>query len=236
MIKRLFFGPLALLSTGVVAFGAATGNWLVTGFGVFGWVANAVWTGITGQISAGPHPSELGAEGRSLLRPLTESRRRLAELADRNRHLPEVSVISEEAVQEADAIIQHATKLIQNRQGVKALLRTRNEAQLSLGRLSREMEQTRSDAERASLQSAMAATQRQIEQYSELERKSDQILAQLRDAQAALASLEADLTSRAASQRMNIDERGELDEMMQRLRSLNRSLEEAEQMEQTEQA
>lgn len=187
------------------------------------------------QSRSGPHPSELSAEGRMILRPLRQIHDSLAEIVRNNSDVPEIKVVGEEALLESTGIMLHATELIQRRAQFKKSLRGRSEAQLALNRLQRDLQAATSDAERAALQSAIAATEDQIHEYARLDNAVSTVGARIKEAEATLATMKAQMVASLATAQYDEVERSELDSMVQRLRDLNRSLDEAQTMNEVQQ-
>jgi hypothetical protein len=153
------------------------------GFGIAGWVSLllaafgtvavfftvllAIGKRRRGPVVQVPHPAELDAEARRLLRPIRQLHERLRELESSLGDVPEFRVLAREAVQESDHLLTQAVRLTETRAGLLRVLKGRVEAESQAFRLQREIEASQDDTERASLESALAARQSEIASYDE---------------------------------------------------------------------
>jgi len=168
----------------------------------------------------------LGEEARWLLRPIRQLRDGLAELSRRAK-APEVRIIAAEAVSEADAVLEHATRLVEARESLKRGLKSRGEAETNYGRLQRQYVQATSDSERAALESAMEARSREIQSYDAAQAKIREIDGKLREAEATLSELKARLSAGSVHAGTDMDE-AEFGDVVSRLKGLGRSFDEVQ--------
>lgn len=193
------------------------------------WVASVAIASMSGRgTSESPHAAELSPESRMLLRPLTTARDDLAQIVEHNQDMPTVKVIGGEAIQEADTIIEHATKLLGLRTQLKKTLRGKSEAEVERGKLESKLAAADSDTERAALRAAIEATRQQGSHFDQVERAVSQIDAKMTEAQAALSELKARIAVGAAGARTESMEEEQLNDMVGRLKSLSASFDEAE--------
>lgn len=206
---------------------------LLAGFGTFAvFVAVLVAIGRKRRGSSVqlPHPAELDAEARRLLRPIRLLHERLRELEGSLGDVPEFRVLAREAVQESDHLLAQAVRLTETRAELLRVLKGRVEAESQAFRLQREVESSQGESERASLQSALAARQSEIASYDQAERTIDQIETSLREAEALLAELQARVATGAAGVRAQALEPEEFGGMVERLKALGKSLDETEEL------
>lgn len=183
-----------------------------------------------GSVVALPHPAELDAEARRLLRPIRLLHERLRELEGSLGDVPEFRVLAREAVQESDHLLAQAVRLTETRAGLLRVLKGRVEAESQAFRLQREVEESQDETERASLESALSARQSEIASYDQAERTIDQIETSLREAEALLAELQARVATGAAGVRAQALEPEEFGGMVERLKALGKSLDETEEL------
>jgi len=99
------FGSPAVLLAGVVT-------------GVIGLLIDVAQKG---KLQRQDDPADMGAEARWLLRPIRELREGLAKIVQQSASSPEVGVIAQEAIVEADGIYAKAIELVRAREGLKSL-------------------------------------------------------------------------------------------------------------------
>ncbi len=171
---------------------------------------------------------DLSNENRTLIRPLEEIRKQIEAVVEQNRDMATVSVIGQEALTEADSIIEHGLKLLENRSQLKKTLRGRSEAEASLKQLQTNLASATSDTERGALESAIASRTAEIKSYSRVEQLIELIDGKMNEAVAALSELKAHLATGAAGARADAMAPEQLSEMVSRLKSLGKSFDEAE--------
>ncbi len=174
-----------------------------------------------------PEAGELGAEGRSLVRPLRDAQRRLSELAAQNAGRPEVAVVATEAAAEAETVVARATEIALARQRLKETIRGRGLAETELGRAERLLTEAKSDAERQALEAARASRTEQLKRLDEAQATVDALSARLRQAEAVLGELTASVTAASVSAQAQAIDREALDSALTGLRSFGTSLDEA---------
>lgn len=203
-------GQVLLIGTGIV-------------LAAFGGVA---WALSKSKASMESDPAELGAEARWLLRPIRELRNSLAETATKTPDMT-TKVIAQEAVSEADEILRKATEMVAVRERLKTGLKGQGEAETHLGRIQRDIATATSDAERDALQTALQARQTEIVAYATAKSKIAEIDGRLKLAEATLAELRARLSTSGVTASPTGHE-AEFTDMVQRLRTLGTSFDEAQ--------
>ena len=183
-----------------------------------------------GKVSRQDDPADMGAEARWLLRPIRELREGLAKIVQQSANSPEVGVIAQEAIVEADGIYQKAIELVRAREGLKKSLKGRGEAETNLGRLERQLATAGSDGEKTALESAVAARKEEIAAYDSAQGRVQEIDSRLNQAEATLAELKAKLMTGMVGVGTVEGHQDEFNEMVQRLKTLGQSFEEAQGM------
>lgn len=230
---RLLVHPSVVISVCVVIVGVISRSLPLVLLGIVGGIGAIAVASMRMRAEAeleGLNLDDLDAEGRILLRPFGRLRADLQAVVDRHSDQPSVKVIGAEAVREADAIVAQAHRLVQARAGLRKSLRGKGEAELGVRRLSQQLEAAPSDAERASLASAIQAHQEEIAQYDRLQQAVVEAESRLRQAEAALSELKSRLEVGAASQASAALMEDELGDVVARLKSLGKSFDEAENM------
>lgn len=226
----LLVAGIALLGVGIV-----TGQFLIAGLGVASLAVGGIaWALVKSKATIANDPSELGAEARWLLRPIRELRASLGELATKAGD-PATRVIAQEAATEADEILRKATDMASAREQLKRGLKGQGEAETNLGRLQRELASAQSDGEKSALTSAIVARQAELAAYGTARAKIAEIDGRLKVAEATLAELKARLTTGALASDTAGHE-AEFSDMVQRLRTLGSSLDEAQEFVQDQRA
>ncbi len=174
------------------------------------------------------HPSEISPESRLYLRPLEGLRDELREIVRDNQDMPSVKIVGQEAVDQADQIVEHARKLIALREQLKRTLRGRSEAEVAIRQLEKKQEAAVTDGERASIQTAIDAHASEVAHYGEVEEAIRKIDAKVTQAQASLSELKARIAVGAAGARTDGVDQEALNDMVIRLKSLTASFDEAE--------
>jgi hypothetical protein len=198
--------------------------------GAIAWVGSIAFMSMARQrpTSDSPHPAELSADSRMLIRPLVQLRDELATIVAQNSDMPSVKVVGTEALAEADGIVRHATSLVQIRTQLKRTLRGKSEAEVETRNLETKLERATTDTEREALQTAIAAHQQEAEHYKGVEDAIASVDGKLTEAQAALSELKSRIAVGAAGARTDGIDQEELTDMVGRLRSLSKSFDEAE--------
>jgi hypothetical protein len=221
-----------VISVCVVIVGAVTGVYALMALGMIGGVGAVAIASMRMRQDAldGAGLEDLDADSRMLLRPFGRLRTELASVVERHSGQTSVKVVGAEALREAGVIVEQARRLVEARAGLKKTLKGKSEAELGVRRLERQLEAAASDAERASLTSALEAHREEVAQYARLERAIVEAESRLRQAEAALRELKSRLEVGAASAASGALMEDELGDVVGRLRSLGKSFDEAEGM------
>lgn len=204
-------------------------KWPLVILGALIWVGGVALASMAGQKRAdGPHVAEMSPESRMMLRPLIQMRDDLAQVVSQNSDMPTVKVVGGEAVQEADAIVRHATNLVGIRAQLKKTLRGKSEAEVEKRSLEMKFARASTDTEREALSTAIAASTQEIGHYQGVEDAIAKVDGKLTEAQAALSELKARIAVGAAGARTDSLDQEELSSMVGRLKSLSKSFDEAE--------
>lgn len=227
-MKRVLMFPALLTAAGAIV-SVASGQWWI---GILcGLVAGVMaFTGTLKLHSSGAAnaASNMGQEARWLLRPISQLRNELADLAKQAKGNPEVSVIAQEAVLEADEIYKRAVTMASARETIKRTLKGRGEAETNLGRLQRQYAESENPTERDALESAITARQKELATYDLAMSKASEIESKLKAAEAALSELKATLAAGVLGSGHDDSGQDELNEIMGRIKVLGQSFEESQ--------
>lgn len=173
-----------------------------------------------------PEQHGMGEEARWLTRPLRELRDSLVEMAKRSDLSIEAAVVAQEALHEADSIMEKANALVVARSELKKTLKGRGEAETQFSKLQRQYKEAGSEAERSAIESAINARQAQLNSMDLAQAKIKDVESQLKMAEATLSEVKARLSVGLATGNLE-SHQGEFDDMVKRLKSVGNSFEEA---------
>ena len=223
--------PLTLVGVALVGLGIAIGQPLILGIGLVSAVLGVFgWSLETRKNAIATDPSELGAEARWLLRPIRELMTGLETVSKDKSASPEVRVIAQESVVEAEAIYAKAVELAKVRDALKKSIKGQGEAETNLNRLTRQLESATNESERSSLESAIQSRTLEIKAYDDAKSKISEIDSRLNQATATLSEIKARLATGSIHSGTLSDEHDEFNDMVTRLKSLGQSFDEAQQM------
>lgn len=171
---------------------------------------------------------DLHPDDRVYLRPFTRMREELKKTIETNREHSGVQVVGLEALAEAEELIVRVHNLIVHRRNLKRTLTRRSETEKSINSLNTRLGQATSQAERDSLEAAIAARTVEKEQYSKVEETIARIDSKISQSEAAMAELQARLAVGATNLSQGSADQGALDDLTTRLKTLATSFEEAE--------
>ncbi|MBS1714449.1 MAG: hypothetical protein JST30_08955 [Armatimonadetes bacterium] len=210
-----------------MSFGLASfGLFAIVALGVLLFLVIALVAALRSAGSKSSGQTGLGEEARWLLRPIRQLRDGLDDLSRRAK-APEVKIIAAEAVSEADAVLEHAMRLVEARESLKRGLKGRGEAETNYNRLQRQYVEAASDSERSALESAMEARSRELQSYDAAQAKVKEIDGKLREAEATLSELKARLSAGAVHSGTQWEE-AEFGDVVSRLKGLGRSFDEVQ--------
>lgn len=227
---KVLLHPAALISAAVAIGGVFFSSVPALVLGAVAWLGSVAFAAAKQAQNRSPHPSDMNPESRLLLRPLKDLQEELITIVRQNSDVVTVRVVGGEAIAEANNLVERATKLVETRAHIKRTLRGKGEAQVRLRQLEAQLERSANDAERESLSGAIDATNKEIQQYSELDSALERIDIHLRDAEASMREIKTRISIGAAGDRMEAGEEGDMRELVGRLRSLGSSIQEAEEM------
>ncbi|MCW5935730.1 MAG: hypothetical protein KIT11_00290 [Fimbriimonadaceae bacterium] len=228
--RDLFLRPVPVIAGGLALFGLATARMELVLIGGVVWVVNAFFAAMRAQRAEGADQAELGAEALSMVRPIREARDSLRKTAAEARNQPEVSVIAGEAAEEADLIYAEAAKVALARQKLKQAIRGRGAAATAVSRLERQIADSANPEEREALDRALASRRVELGHLDEAQRKIDVLASKLREAEAALSEIRAMVTRAVVQSDVDSASQDEMTGMLQRLKTLGKSFEEASEL------
>lgn len=172
--------------------------------------------------------SEYGSEGRSLLRGLTTQRDGIADILAKHGDNPTIAAIGSEALVQADEVIEHAKVMVIRRKKLRELERMKMRADMDLNKLQSSLQTATSDAEKSSLEQAIATRNAEMADYERAAQEVRTIEANIREMEAGLAAAKAKLSIGAARDTSAPVESDELRSMLGQLKSLSDSYDEAD--------
>lgn len=224
---------LAALMVGLAVYGAATTQVAILLLGVvlaLGLMAVEAMKRAQ-QTRSETFNDSLSNESRTMLRPLRRQRDELKALVSGHQTSAAVKIIGTDAAEEADRIVEHATRLLELRQQAKKMSSGRGLAEEQAAELELRLEGAIDPAERMALEGALSARKAEGRHYQPIEQTLKAIDSSLAQADAALAEMKARLGLALADEAAYVhDEEGSLNETISRLRSLNTSMDEAEEL------
>lgn len=229
-MSKVVFHPLPLGCLAVTFLAALARQPAIMALGLLAWLGTTGWLALRvgGRTELPlPHPSELHHESRLLLRPLVRLHREIEKIVHEHRASPLIRATGEEALRESRAILLGATKLAEARATLRRGLREKAEAEIESARLERLLVNA-SEHERPALESAQRTRRSQIDHFRAAEAAMSRIEGKIAEARAAMTELKARLQTGVLSAHASELEAEELTEVVGRLKTLSRSLEEAE--------
>lgn len=174
---------------------------------------------------------DLPHESRALLRPILRLREELREFVGKHSESAALKVIGAEALQEADTIVEHATRLLTLRAQTKKAALGRSLSEQEVAQLEVQLEGATNPAERQALENALAARRAEREHYGPLQDSLRAIDSSLKQAEAALSEMRARLNLAVSDEaRFVSGDQQDLNDTVARLRSLSASMDEAEEL------
>lgn len=166
-------------------------------------------------------------EDRVRLRPMLRLKDEIAQIVAANRQSTSIAIIGQEALEEAERLGVHVAEMLQLRAKVRRPMAQSANPSVAAERLEAELEIAGSELERQALEAAVAARKLEGDHYGKVQEAIDRIDSNVKQAEATLAEMKARLLAAAAQGAENDDE---LRDTLSRLRSLDKSLDEAEQL------
>ncbi|MCU0316163.1 MAG: hypothetical protein MUC92_06185 [Fimbriimonadaceae bacterium] len=176
-----------------------------------------------------PMPYEVSAQTRNTLRPLRQVQESIEEITRKNPHNPLVSVVGMEAVAEARLLVEKAFHLAQDREKLSQIANRRTIIEQDLARLEMDATTQIGTPQGQAAAAKLKTAQLQLAQSVKAEQALSLLETSLAEAEGALVELrEKLLASTLGGQIETASNSGELDSMVQRIKTLSRSLDEAE--------
>lgn len=232
---RYFLHPLALLSEAAMALGVYLGRLDVVLLGAIAWVGVAAWLGMRAA-RAGRTESAMDAvsnENRARIAPIQRVVREIEKIAAQKSNNPTIRVIGSESLKEANAILNQSVRLLDARTGILDALKGAPSAERDVEELRSRIGETEND-ERTALQSALDARILELEHYNRARAALQTIDRNLSQAEAALGEMRARLAVAAAGGTDGTGPDAELRESLERMKALQASFVEAEELAQGE--
>lgn len=174
-----------------------------------------------------PHPSELDTTGRALLSSLQNLQESLGRLVGELRGVPELRSLLDEVEDASRHANEQAGVLLEARSALQRSLKGRATALQKLGEADSLLHAEKDPEARAALESAVAARREEVAGYRRTEDRIRGIEAKLRQAEAGLAELQSRLVAATAIRDSKDEAEEELGGLVERLRNLGHTLDEA---------
>jgi hypothetical protein len=171
---------------------------------------------------------ELSPEARTIFRKLQRLYNELEETAKRNKDTAS-PFVAQEALTEGSKLLKHSSEALLLRDRLKKELWGRYDAQKGIEDLQGRLSTAASDEEKTNLERTLSARNQELEQYGTLESTVAKIDSSIQQAEALLSEMKARVASSAASGAAEESVEG-LREAVGRMRSLNASVDEIEQL------
>jgi hypothetical protein len=168
----------------------------------------------------------LSNDSRVKLKPLLKLKDRIEDLVNAREPTLAAKVIGPEALAEANSLVEHVRRLLSIQDSSREWIHRSHEAKNALTALELQVEKAATDSERAMLLSAVAAKKAEIEQYRKMEVLLVNMDAKIKQAEASLSEMQARLVSGALLE--GGDSKDELDQIVNRMRTLSTSFQQAE--------
>ena len=223
------FSPFGIVAFLVAMLGLVISKPLIAVLGLVAWLACAAYLSIKSSGSQ-RHESAVSNEGRTLLRPLKALRNDINKIVDSFGDRPDIKVIGNEALLEADALIEHTARLVEIHDDVVKTLKGRSEAEHEIKQTEAKITSEENGPIKDAMIAGVAARKSELQRYEELEKTKENIVAKLKQAETALFEIKAKLSASAVGAQTDDLEQDELTGMVNNLKSLSASFDEAEEL------
>ncbi|MCH7902980.1 MAG: hypothetical protein IH944_00260 [Armatimonadetes bacterium] len=220
--------PISILFAAIAVIGAVWYMPLLFA-GAVGWLATVAYLSFK-QSSRRRHESDLTAAGRQLIKPLVAARAELDKAVRSGLLRPEFASISQEALREADAIIEQASRRVDAYDGFSRTIKDRKSAEFKLAQLEEKLASQMSDEERQSLLSAISSWRGVLERYEEIQAGMAKIESTVNSAADAMIDVKDRLLNTGQSSGVEDLDDDDLPGMVDRLKTLTATIEEADEM------
>jgi hypothetical protein len=228
---KVFLNPVPIACLLIALAGAAFGSTVTVVLGVVGMVASVgLLSARRAQFQVAQDQTfDLSPESRILLGPVKRLVAEIEKLIENNKESETIRILGAEARTEAGRLLSQVTTSLTTRDDLKKSLRGRYEADKELGKARMKLEFATS-AEKAVLESAIAARTMELSHYDEIESFIRRVELGVTQAEAALAEMKAKLALSASGEKAALQPDQDLRETIARMHNLSTSYEEAEQL------
>jgi hypothetical protein len=225
---KLFLGPAQIIAILIAIAGLVVRQPAVAALGVVLWVgAVAVSSMRNSSLRQSGHESQ---QGRSLLQPIQKLHDEIAKLVSDNKQHATVSVIGNDALKESAELLRRASAFAALLHESRSAPKSMADAKRELEALERRLTASGDASQRESLALAVQARQEEVEHYERLIRTIEGAKQRLKDAEAALSAIKAQLAAAAVGGSTDGLDTEDLGGMVGRLKSLSASIEEVDEM------
>ena len=197
--------------------------------GAVGLLATVAYLSIK-QSTKRRHASDLTAASRQMVKPLIAARAELDQAIRSGLLRPEFASISQEALREADAIIEQVSKRIEAYEGLSRTIKDQKSAEYKLAKLEEKLAGQISDDERQSLQSSISSWRGVLERYEDIQAGMAKIESTVNSAADAMIDVKDRLLNTGQSSGVEDLDDDDLLGMVDRLKTLTATIEEADEM------
>jgi hypothetical protein len=173
--------------------------------------------------------ANLSPDSRILIKPVKRLVQEIEKIIDDNAASETIRIVGVEAREEAARLLAQVAGSLALRDDLNKSLRGRYQAEKEMGEARMKMEFA-TEGEKTSLQTAIDARTLELKHYDQIKGHVRQIDVAVTQAEAALAEMKARLSLSASSEKAAMESGDELRETIGRMRSLNESYDEAEQL------
>lgn len=180
----------------------------------------------TNQVRRSDPLEAVRPENRARIAPIRKLMADIQALVDQHGDDPAIGVIGREAAADSNRVFEQCVRMLAARDALIRASGSRVETDREIARLE-SLASTASDVERPSLETALAARQKERKHHERARDAVDRIDAQMRQAEAVLSELKTRLTLAASTAAAPDFEHEGLSDTLSRLKSLGDSLDEA---------
>lgn len=174
--------------------------------------------------------SDLTLAGRRLINPLITVRDELEHVVQSGRHRAEFASIGKEALREADSIIRLASNRVEAYEGFSRTLKDQKSAEFRVAQLEEKLSGEMSDETRQALMDSISARRGVLDRYDEIRADMERIEITVNSAVDALLDVKNRLLISGDSSGVEGLDETDLPGMVDRLKTLSTTIEEAEKM------
>lgn len=227
-MKALFLNPVAIVCYGAIAFGIITSAPWISALAMAALFGTLVFQTIR-KGTRYKHISEFTHQGQALLRPFRAVKADIEKLIALGKKNAVVSTIGKEALEVIDPLIKHAEKLVESHEFLTQMLKIRGSANSELERQKKQLA-TAEGHMKESLEKSIELREAEIKKYDDIQFAADALARELKSAEIELLEIRARLAKPTAGSLTDDLDTEDLRGMVNRLKTLNTSFDEAEQM------